>query len=94
MKIDEYSKIARNIITNIYKSRILYEFTLSTFDNFPNNINPEVRQNWDLAFDYNLREKEAFIKEEKIEPRTAEIIIGEKTLHPYFFIQKELGVKA
>lgn len=94
MNIDQYSKLTRNIITNIYKSRILYEFTLSTFDNFPNNIKPEVRQNWDLAFDYHLRERKAFINGEKIERRTEKIIIGEKTLHPYFFIQKELGEKA
>lgn len=91
MDFNKYLELTLNNLSGVFKSKLLYDFSLRTFKDFPNLIHSSVRENWDKALAYTLKEREAFISGAQIEPRNENIIDGDRLLIPYFFLQKAVG---
>lgn len=68
--------------------KIQFEFSLKTFESFPNNINSKVKSAWENSIEYNIKEFAAFISKSNIEPRTEEIIEANKISTPYMILQR------
>lgn len=88
IEFEHYKDLTYDFITKIYKMKIQFEFSIKTFQGFPNNLSTQVKSGWEQAMEYNIREFGAFISKSKIEPRTEEMVQANRIATPYMILQK------
>lgn len=94
MNFNNYKALTSDILSGILKSKLLLDFSLKTFDSFPNNLHQSVRHSMDKSFNHSLKEREAYLKGEYIETRDKVILEGDRLLFPFIDLLKLEGKKS
>ena len=91
IEFEDYKTLTFDTLASINKSKLLMDFSIKTFEHFPDNIHQNAVRSLGEAMRYIVRKIEAVIKGDRIEERSDIVIDGDKHLNKLVFLARLNG---